>query len=67
MRHDFDVEEISVNALHGASTQEQAKREMEMFFPLETTVAVMKPGLTPEQKSKTLLLDDSFVMILFKH
>ena len=42
----------SVNALHGPSTPEQAEKELEKFFQMEQTVALIKPGLTPEQKSQ---------------
>ena len=29
--------------LHGSSTEEQAQKEIEYFFPMEQTVAVIKP------------------------
>ncbi len=51
MRSEFDVSSSSVNALHGASSVEQAEKELAKFFPMEQTVAVLKPGLTPEKKS----------------
>jgi hypothetical protein len=54
LRHEFDVENSPVNALHGASTPEQAERELQRFFPVEQTLAVLKPGLSPEKKSNTL-------------
>ena len=50
LRADFDVAECAVNALHGASTPAQAERELRRFFPMQQTVALLKPGLTDEQK-----------------
>ena len=29
--------------LHGSSTEDQAQKEIEYFFPMEQTVAVIKP------------------------
>lgn len=52
MRSEFDVATSSVNQLHGASTQEQAEKELAKFFPMEQTVAVLKPGLAPEKKAE---------------
>ena len=52
LRHDFDVEKSPVNALHGASNAEQAERELKKFFPVEQTLAVLKPGLTLDKKRK---------------
>lgn len=52
MRQEFDVAEASVNALHGASTPEQAEKELSKFFPMEQTVALLKPGMTPEQRGE---------------
>ena len=40
-----------MNALHGSSTTEQAEKEIKKFFPMEQTVALIKPGLSAEQKS----------------
>ncbi len=52
MRNEFDVSTSSVNSIHGATTQEQAEKELAKFFPIEQTVAVIKPGLSPEKKGK---------------
>lgn len=54
-RNEFDVLSSGVNPIHGASTVEQAEREITMFFPVEQTVAVIKPGLSSDKKSKFYL------------
>lgn len=50
LRADFDVPDCPVNALHGASTPAQAEKELGKFFPMQQTVALLKPGLTDQQK-----------------
>lgn len=52
LRNEFDEPNIPVNLLHGPSNEEQAKRELELFFPIEKTIALIKPGLEPEKKSE---------------
>ncbi len=44
--------DMHINALHGASTPEQADRELKKFFPIEQTIALIKPGVTKEQKEQ---------------
>ena len=61
MRCDFDVPTSSINSLHGPSTPEQAEKELEKFFPInEQTVALIKPGLSIEQKSKFQIIRNQF-------
>ncbi|XP_052234787.1 thioredoxin domain-containing protein 6-like isoform X5 [Dreissena polymorpha] len=43
LRAQFAVEGAQINMLHGSSTEEEAKKEIEYFFPVEQTVAVIKP------------------------
>ena len=43
LRAQFAVEGAPINMLHGSSTEEQAQKEIEYFFPMEQTVAVIKP------------------------
>ena len=43
LRAQFAVEGTPINMLHGSSTEEQAQKEIEYFFPMEQTVAVIKP------------------------
>lgn len=33
----------TINSLHGSDSEETAKKELQLFFPLEETVAVIKP------------------------
>ena len=43
MREKFHDSDDTINPLHGADNEEQVQREMSLFFPMETTVAVIKP------------------------
>ena len=52
LRQEFDIADLAVNSLHGASTPEQAEKEISKFFPNEYTVGLLKPGLTAEQKGE---------------
>lgn len=56
LRNEFDVDGSPINALHGPTTQEQAQKEIETFFPMEQTVAILKPGLTPEKRGTKILI-----------
>lgn len=67
LRADFDVPDCPVNALHGASTPGQAEKELSKFFPMQQTVALLKPGLTDEQKAEiTKRIEDSGYLIASK-
>ena len=33
----------SINSIHGSSNQEEAQGDLNFFFPVEQTVAVIKP------------------------
>lgn len=59
MRQEFDVTEVPVNALHGASTAEQAEKELSKFFPMEQTIALLKPGMTPENRGEYFSIDQN--------
>lgn len=43
MRAQFAVDGITINQLHGSDTEENAEREILYFFPIEQTVALIKP------------------------
>ena len=43
LRAQFSVEGASINMLHGSDSEQAAKKEIEYFFPVEQTVAVIKP------------------------
>ena len=42
-RAQFSQSEDSINPLHGSDTVESANTELEFFFPMQKTVAVIKP------------------------
>lgn len=56
MRSEFDIPDLKINSLHGASTPEQAEKELKFFFPMEQTVALIKPGLAAEKKSNLVYI-----------
>ena len=43
LRAQFSVEGAEVNMLHGSDSEESAQKEIEYFFPMEQTVAMIKP------------------------
>jgi len=43
LRAQFAVDEVKFNQLHGSDTRENAQKELNFFFPMEQTVAVIKP------------------------
>ena len=68
LREKFSDPEDEINPLHGADTEEQVQREMNLFFPMETTVAVIKPDVYEKETERGLLnyvflLDKNFVWL----
>ena len=51
IRAKFGSEDPENNVVHGASSEEQAEKEIEFFFPKEQTVAMIKPNAI-ESKGK---------------
>ena len=43
LRAQFSVEDVSINQLHGSDSAESAEKELEFFFPMQQTVAAIKP------------------------
>ena len=43
LRAQFSVEDVPLNQLHGSDSVESASHELEYFFPMEQTVAMIKP------------------------
>ena len=43
LRATFTVEEEPLNQLHGSDSNEAAGRELDMLFPVEQTLAAIKP------------------------
>ena len=56
LRNAFDVPTSPVNALHGSSNPLEAEKELNFFFPMEQTVALIKPGLSEEKQSTSFKL-----------
>ncbi|XP_053409523.1 thioredoxin domain-containing protein 3 [Nycticebus coucang] len=50
----FAMESLPINQLYGSDSLETAKREIQHFFPLESTLAVIKPHATQEQREEIL-------------
>lgn len=42
LQEQFAVDD-EINSLHGSDSEESAKKELQLFFPMEQTVAVIKP------------------------
>ena len=49
LRAQFVVEGSEINALHGSSSVEDATKEIQQFFPVEKTMAVIKPNAMSEK------------------
>ncbi|XP_078702271.1 thioredoxin domain-containing protein 6-like isoform X14 [Branchiostoma floridae x Branchiostoma belcheri] len=43
LRAQFAMEGVSVNPLHGSDSVENAEKEVQFFFPMQQTLAVVKP------------------------
>lgn len=48
LRAQFHVDESDVNPLHGSESHSAARREIQKLFPVQTTVAVIKPETAEE-------------------
>lgn len=44
------MEESPINPLHGSDSPEMAEKEIQQFFPVQSTVAVIKPDLEPDKR-----------------
>ncbi|CAB3983118.1 thioredoxin domain-containing 3 homolog isoform X4 [Paramuricea clavata] len=54
LRAQFHVDESDMNPLHGSDSHSAARREIEKIFPVETTVAVIKPETAEESGDKII-------------
>uniref|UniRef100_A0AAY4DUQ8 Thioredoxin domain-containing protein n=1 Tax=Denticeps clupeoides TaxID=299321 RepID=A0AAY4DUQ8_9TELE len=52
LRAQFRLEGEAINQLHGSGTDEEAKHEIDFFFPHEETLAVIKPDAMGEHKAE---------------
>ncbi|CAG2221692.1 Thioredoxin domain-containing protein 3,Thioredoxin domain-containing protein 3 homolog [Mytilus edulis] len=49
LQEQFAVDD-EINSLHGSDSEESAKKELQLFFPMEETVAVIKPDAMKNKK-----------------
>ncbi|XP_054642863.1 thioredoxin domain-containing protein 6 isoform X2 [Dunckerocampus dactyliophorus] len=54
LRAQFAVGDHPVNQLHGSESTEDASREISFFFPVQQTLAMIKPDAMEEHKEKIL-------------
>ncbi|XP_078344639.1 thioredoxin domain-containing protein 3 homolog isoform X2 [Oculina patagonica] len=54
LRHQFQVEDSPINPLHGSDSPEVAEKEIQQFFPVQSTVAVIKPDLEPDKREEVM-------------
>ncbi|XP_062377208.1 thioredoxin domain-containing protein 6-like [Sardina pilchardus] len=51
LRARFAIDDVAVNQLHGSTTMEEAQKDLQRFFPVEHTLAVIKPDATQQHKN----------------
>ncbi|KAJ1199969.1 hypothetical protein NDU88_003800 [Pleurodeles waltl] len=62
LRAEFAMDDTPINQLHGSSTPEEARRELEFFFPVEHTLAVIKPdALDHKGKQKSAITSHKLI------
>ncbi|KAM4698010.1 thioredoxin domain-containing protein 6 [Rhinophrynus dorsalis] len=54
LRARFAPAESTINQLHGSSTIEEAEKEIQFFFPMEHTLATIKPDALEEHRDEIL-------------
>nr|XP_034985836.1 thioredoxin domain-containing protein 3 [Zootoca vivipara] len=54
LRAEFAIDNAPINQLHGSTTSEQAAKELEFFFPVQNTFAVIKPTAFEEHKDEII-------------
>lgn len=54
LRHQFQVEDSPINPLHGSDSPEAAEKEIQQFFPVQSTVAVIKPEVEPDKREEVI-------------
>lgn len=65
LRHHFQVEDSPINPLHGSDSPEAAEKEIQHFFPVQSTVAVIKPEVEPDKRGLYYYQSDYFCKIVF--
>ena len=64
LRLQFHVEESPVNPLHGSDSPVAAAKEIQQFFPVQSTLAVIKPEMEPDKRGCCLLTSFHFFYII---
>ncbi|XP_067891978.1 thioredoxin domain-containing protein 6 [Heterodontus francisci] len=54
LRAQFAVETAPINQLHGSGTPQEAEKELKFFFPMEHTLATIKPGALEEHRDEII-------------
>lgn len=67
LRHHFQVEDSPINPLHGSDSPETAEKEIQQLFPVQSTVAVIKPEVEPDTRGLYYYQSDYFCKIVFSH
>ena len=62
LRATFSTEGAQINPLHGSSSREEVERDMKFFFPVEHTLAVIKPTAMSEKGQHYLYKDGIVIM-----
>ncbi|XP_069471918.1 thioredoxin domain-containing protein 6 isoform X2 [Ambystoma mexicanum] len=53
-RAKFSPREAPINQLHGSSSKEEAEKELSFFFPVEKTLATIKPDALEEHRDEIM-------------
>jgi len=54
LRQQFHVEESPVNPLHGSDSTVAAEKEIRQLFPVQSTLAVIKPEMEPDKRDDVI-------------
>ncbi|XP_071490358.1 thioredoxin domain-containing protein 3 homolog [Diadema antillarum] len=54
LRAQYSIPEAQINVVHGSDSMETAEKELQFFFPKQTTLAVIKPDAAGEHKDAIL-------------
>lgn len=65
LRVKFTDPDDDINPLHGAESEDQVDREMKILFPMETTVAVIKPDVYEKEDERGKLLRSRVCSVFF--
>nr|XP_033801216.1 thioredoxin domain-containing protein 6 [Geotrypetes seraphini] len=66
LRAEFSPKESEINQFHGSLSEEEAERELSFFFPVEYTLATIKPDALAEHQDTILETIQSAGFTIFK-